>query len=99
MTRLLAQPPIWKPIRWEIGRVPLDDRGALFDVPRQPGVVGDVPAAPSDRDSTVGGGSHVVHLRPAVRYALAAGPADLLQHVGYRLRQDDVARGHREAAA
>ena len=52
-------------------------------------------AAPAEGDPPVGGGAEVVDHRPRVGDALAAGPADLLEHVGHRLGDHHVAGGQR----
>ena len=52
-----------------------------------------LPAAPAERDPAVARRAEVVEQRAAVVDVLAAGPADLLEHVGYGLGHDDVAGG------
>ena len=56
-------------------------------------------AAPAEGDAAVARRAQVVEERAAVGDRLAAGPAELLEHVGHGLGQDDVARrdGVREA--
>ena len=51
-------------------------------------------AAPAERDPPVGRGPEVVEKVAGVGYALAAGPADLVDQIGHRLGDDHVARGH-----
>ena len=55
--------------------------------------VGEPAAAPAEDDAPVARGAEVVDQRAAVGDALAAGPAELLDHVGHRLGQDDVRGG------
>ena len=57
------------------------------------------PAAPPEHDPPVARGAEVVHERARVGDALAARPAQLLQHVRDRLGQDDVRGGDRDAGA
>ena len=57
------------------------------------------PAAPAEGDPPVAGRPEVVEERAAVVDVLAAGPADLLEHVGHRLGDDHVARGDGERVA
>ena len=58
-------------------------------------------AAPAERDPSVAGRPQVVEQRAAVGDRLASRPAELLDHVGHRLRDDHVARrdGVREPEA
>ena len=64
-----------------------------LDAPVQAPAVGEPPAAPAEGDAPVARGPEVVEQRAAVRDALAARPADLVEHVGHGLRKDDVGRG------
>ena len=64
-----------------------------------PGAEGQPAAAPAEQDAPVAGGAEVVHQRAAVGEALAAGPAQLLDHVGDRLGEHDVGRGDAQARA
>ena len=63
-------------------------RGAASDAHRA--------AAPAEHDPAVAGRPCVVDECPAVHDRLAVRPAELLQDVGNRLGEDDVARGHGE---
>ena len=56
-------------------------------------------AGPAEHDPPVARRARVVQQRAAVGDRLAAGPAERLDHVGHRLRADDVARGHGEPVA
>ena len=53
-------------------------------------------AAPAERDAAVARRAGVVDERPAVDDRLAARPAELLEHVGHGLGEDDVAGGDGE---
>ena len=77
----------------------LGDLGVDLDAPAQPRARREPPAAPAERDPAVARGAEVVHERARVGDALAAGPADRLEHVGDRLGQHDVRRGDREPVA
>ena len=58
--------------------------------------VGQPAAAPAEHDPPVARGAEVVDERAAVGDALAARPADPLDHVGHRLGEHDVRGGHRQ---
>ena len=64
---------------------------------RPAAAVGQPAAAPAEHDPAVARGAEVVEERAAVRDALAARPPDPLDHVGHRLREDDVGGGHRQS--
>ena len=70
-----------------------------LDAPVHARAVGQPPAAPAEQDAAVAGGAEVVDQRAAVGHALAAGPAELRDHVGHGLGQHDVRGGDREARA
>ena len=61
-----------------------------------PRAAGDPASAPPERDPAVARRAEVVHEPAPVGDRLAAGPADLLEHIRHRLGEDDVARGHRQ---
>ena len=73
--------------------------GVDLDAAAEPRARGEPAAAPAERDPAVAGGAEVVHERAGVGDALAAGPAELLEHVGDRLGQDDVRGGDRDPRA
>ena len=72
------------------------DLGIHLHAAVQPRAVRQPAAAPAEQYPAVRGGAEVVQERAAVRDALAAGPADLLDHVGHRLGEHDVGRGDGE---
>ena len=67
--------------------------------PARPRARGHPPAGPAEEDAVVARGPQVVQQRAPVGDRLAAAPAELVEHVRYRLRHDDVARGDRQAVA
>jgi hypothetical protein len=70
-----------------------------LDAPVQAGAVGGPAAAPAQQDPPVPGRAEVVQEGAAVGDALAARPAQPLDHVGHGLGEDDVGRGHRQPRA
>ncbi len=75
------------------------DAGVDLGAAVEAGAHRDPAAAPAEGDAAVGRGAEVVDEGAAVGDRLAAGPADLLEHVGDRLGDDDVGGGDGEPAA
>ena len=73
--------------------------GVALDAAAEAGAERERPAAPAEHDPAVVRGPEVVHERAAVGDRLAAGPAELLEHVGHRLGEHDVRGGHGEPVA
>ena len=83
----------------QVAAVGLDDVGVDLGAAVEAGAHRDPAAAPAEGDAAVGRGAEVVDEGAAVGDRLAAGPAELLDHLGDGLGDDDVGRGDGEAVA
>ena len=77
----------------------LDQHGVELEHVAPPGAIAHPAAAPAERDAAVRRRPEVVQQRACVRDRLAAGPAELLEHVRHRLGEHEVARRHGERTA